>query len=303
MDHEQLSKTPANNNGEPLLATVRIAINREKRIPKECKNLLPSGDIPILSLLRTPLPTISSSASILPPAESCVVCDPPSWSEKHLMAAQVPPSQWLAALDTAIIKGYSKGIRSVKDPSDSKIRLPLWVGTFWTALSEVILEQRLWGRAEEWVYDTLPQGPQTQQLLAVLCRIPWKVDLWILPVEADRLVTKVNFFAKLLSDGFLAERHIDAFVTHLNVETRRTKPNGPRILVAGLPFANALSVHYDATESKIGSCAIFLQYAAVFKQKNAYNVLLFPAHVGGAEDGHWVVFKVDFVKHEYSYGE
>ena len=303
MDHKQLSKTPIDNNGEPLLATVRIAINREKRIPKEYKNLLPSDDIPILSLLRTPHPNISSAASILPPAESCVVCDPPSWSEKHLMTAQVPPGEWLAALDTAIINGWSKGIRSIEHPRDAKIRLPLWAGTFWTALSEVILEQKLWKRAEEWVSDALPQGPQTRQLQAVLCRVPWNVNLWILPVEADRVVTKVSFFAKLLSDGFLAERHIDAFVTHLNVETRRMKPSNPGILVAGLPFANTLSSHCDASESKIGNCTLFLQYAAVFKEKKAYRVLLFPAHVGGAEAGHWVVFQVDFVKRQYSYGE
>ena len=201
MDGERLSKTSANNNSEPLLATVRIAINREKRIPKECEDLIPSKDISILSLLRTPLPTISSNASILPPAESCVVCDPPSWSEKHLMTLRVPTREWLAALDTAIIKGWSKGIRSIGHPGDAKIRLPLWIGTFWRALSEVIEEQRLWKRAEEWVFDVLPQGSETRQLRAVLCRVPWKVNLWILPVEADRLITKVSFFTKLLSDG------------------------------------------------------------------------------------------------------
>ena len=107
----------------------------------------------------------------------------------------------------------------------------------------------------------------------------------------------------MCDNGFLAERHIDAFVTHLNVETRRMKPNGPGLLVANLPFANALSSHFDATESKIRSCTLFLQYAAIFKQKNAYRALLFPAHVGGAKDGHWVIFRVDFVKCEYSYGE
>jgi len=174
-----------------------------------------------------------------------VVCDPPNWSEAQLKTMQVPPMEWLAALDAAIIEGWLKGVCSIKHPSDSKVRFPLWVGTFWTGLSEAIQEQRAWRRAQEWVC-TLPQGPETRKLQEVLCRVPWKVNIWLLPVEADRVVTIISFFAKLLSDDFLAERHIDAFVTHLNVEARRMKPSAPMVLVAGLPFANALSFHCDA---------------------------------------------------------
>jgi hypothetical protein len=179
----------------------------------------------------------------------------------------------------------------------------LWVGTFWTVLSEVIEEQRLWKHAEEWIHTALSQGSETRELEAVLCRVPWKVHLWMLPVEADRFVTKVSFFAKLLSDDLLAERHIDAFVTHLNVGARRMKPNAPRVLVASLVFANTLSLYCDAPMAKFERHKIFLQYGAVFRQKKAYQVLLFPAHVGGAKNGHWIIFRVDFVKSEYGFGE
>lgn len=302
MDHERLSKIPTDNNGEPLLAMVRITANREKVIPKEFEDIIPSSNTPILSLIRTPLPTIISAASIIPSAVSCVVCDPPSWSEAQLKTMQVPPKDWLATLDSAIVEGWLMGVRSIKHPSNPKIRFPLWAGTFWMALSEVIQEQRAWRRAQEWV-DALPQGPETRKLQGVLCQVPWKVDVWILPVEADRMATKISFFAKLLSDDFLAERHIDAFVTHLNIGARRMKQSAPGVLVAGLPFANTLSFHYNSTASKIGDCTIFVQYAAVFKRKSAYHILLFPAHVGGVKDGHWIAFRVDFVKREYSYGE
>ena len=302
MDLERLSKIPTDNNGEPLLAMVRITANREKIVPKEYEHLIPSEDISILSLLHTPLPTIFSAANVLPPAENCVVCDPPSWSKAQFKTMQVPLREWLAGLDVAIIEGWLKGVRSIEHPSDTSIRFPLWAGTFWKMLSEVIQEQRKWRRAQEWL-DSLPQGPETRKFQAVLCWVPWKANVWILPVEADQMVTKVSFFAALLSDGFLAERHIDAFVTHLNVEACRMKPNSPGVLVADLLFANALSLHCDATVSKFTSCTVFGQYTAVFKQKKAYRVLLFPAHVGGTKDGHWVVFRVDFVKREYSYGE
>jgi hypothetical protein len=266
MDHEQLSKIPTDHNREPILAMVRNATKREKAILMEHKHLVPSSEISILSLLRTPLPTIFSAASVLLPAESRVVCDPPSWSEAQLKVVRVPQKEWLAALDDAIVEGWLKGVCSIKHPSDEKMRFPLWAGTFWMALSDVILEHRAWVCAQEWVF-TLPQGPETRKLEAVLCWVSWKGNIWMLPVEAERVITKPSFFAKLLSDDFLAECHIDAFVMRLNVEARRMTPNAPRVLFAYLQFTNTLSSHFDATTPKIKTCTIFLQYAAMFRKK------------------------------------
>lgn len=304
MDLDRLSKIPTDANEEPMLAVVRITANREKIIPDDFKDLIPSNEISILSLLDTPLPTISSSASLLPLAESCTVREPPSWTKDQLLTMQVPSKDWLAALDDAIIEGWLNGIRSVEHPTDAKIRFPLWVGTFWTALSEVILEQRAWRRAQEWAC-ALPQGPEFHKLQDVLGRVPWKwkADVWVLPAQADRAVTKISFFAGFLSDEFLAGRHIDAFTTYLNVQARRMKPNAPGIFVADLSLPLALSLHYNASPYKFKNCKTLLQYVAVFKGNKAYRVLLFPTHVGSVSNGHWVVFCVDFTKHEYSHGE
>lgn len=114
---------------------------------------------------------------------------------------------------------------------------------------------------------------------------------------------KINFFADLLLDRVLAERHIDVFITHLNTQVRRNRPSVPGVLIADLRLSYALSVHYNTTAEKIKKCTILLQYAAVFKHNMAYRTLLFPAHVGGKEDSHLLVFSVNFAKHEYSFGE
>ena len=135
-------------------------------------------------------------------------------------------------------------------------------------------------------------------------RIPWNMNIWVLPVEADRTVTPVSFFAKLLSDGFFAERHIDAFAAHLNVQARKKNPSAPGFLVATLSFSNTLSRHHNTSIYVIRGCKLLSQYAAVFRSNKAtYHILLIPAHVGDARAGHWVVFQVDFRKREYSYGE
>ena len=280
---------------------VRIMANRAKKIPETYQCLLPTEEISISSLLNTPLPAIASTANILGPAQSCVALEPPSWTEEQLKTALVPSKEWLMALDAAILEGWTKGIRSIKHPGNEGLRFPLWVGTFWTAISEVIREQREWKRAQEWVL-TLPHGRETQDVQAVFDSTPQKSDLWMLPVKADRAVTKVSFFAELLSDGYLAERHIDAFVAHLNIWANRSQ-KAPGILVADLSLSLTLAFHHNAIVGQIQTCTPLLQYTALFKQSRNYHTLLFPAHVGGLEDGHWVVFCVDFKKCEYSFGE
>jgi len=130
----------------------------------------------------------------------------------------------LKDLDDAIGEAWLKGASSVEHPSNPGIRFPPWVGTFWTILSGAIEEQKEWRRAVEWI-RALTQGHKTREAQAVFDRIPRNVPMWILSTEADRAVTKMSFFAQLLSDRFLAERHIDAFVTYLNIQVLRRRPN------------------------------------------------------------------------------
>lgn len=301
MNADRLSKIPLASDGWPLQAMVRIAANKDKVIAKDYEYLIPSEATTISSLLITSLPTTLSTTSLLRPAKSCVVCKEPSWDSNQLMSASVPSREWLKDLDEAIGEVWPKGASSIECPSNPNIRFPLWAGTFWTAISDVIEEQKEWRRAMEWVY-ALTQCHETYDIQAVLERIHRNAPIWILAAEADRAVTKINFFAQLLSDGLLAERHIDAFVAYLNVQVHRCRPNVPGVFVADLPLSVVLSNYFDATAGKIRSCKLLLQYAAIFKSK-AYRRLLFPAHVGGMHNGHWVVFSVDFEKSEYSFGE
>ena len=125
----------------------------------------------VYSLISTPLPTILSALNLLQPAESCVVCESPKWTEDQLKTVQVPLEEWLKALDGVIVDGWLKGAHSIKHPNNPKIKFPLWVGTFWTALSGVIEQQKEWHRAQEWTL-TLTQSHKTHEVQATLERIP-----------------------------------------------------------------------------------------------------------------------------------
>jgi hypothetical protein len=214
----------------------------------------------------------------------------------------VPSKEWLMALDGAIVEGWLDGVRSVEHPGDPNTQFLLWVGTFWTALSEVIQQQKEWRRAQEWAL-ALTHGQETHKIQAVVKKIPQKTYIWILPAEADRAVTKISFFVQLLSDGFLAERHLDVFIAYLNIQVRRSRLSAPGVLVVDLPLSYALSLHYNATAGKILGCTLLLQYTVVFKYNAAYHTLLFPAHIGGVEDGHWVIFSINFAECTYCFGE
>jgi len=301
MDLNRLSGIPVDCDGQPLPAMVRNATKRAKNIPKDYEHLIPSEAIVILSLLNTPLPTILSTISLLRPAASCVVHKEPSWTKDQLMSVAVPSVEWLENLDSAIGDAWPMGANSIEYPGSPNIRFPLWVGTFWTALSDVIEEQKGWCRAMEWI-NTLTQGGETLEVQAVFCQMPRNTPIRVLTTETERAMTSISFFAQMLSDRLLAERHIDAFVAYLNIQVRRRQPNAPGVFVANLSLSVTLSNYFNIPAHKIQGCRPLLQYTAMFKTR-AYRRLLFPAHVGGKKYGHWVVFSVDFTKAEYSFGE
>ena len=96
---------------------------------------------------------------------------------------------------------------------------------------------------------------------------------------------------------------MEAFSTFLNVEACRLNASAPGVFVADLRFPQALSLLCGESKIKFDGCKLFHQYVGAFRRNGrAYHTLLFPAHVGDTENGHWVDFCVDFVKHEFSYG-
>lgn len=63
------------------------------------------------------------------------------------------------------------------------------------------------------------RGPEIQEAEKLFDRTPWGLRLW--PLAGYDQVTRVGFLASLLSNEWLAERHIDTFVAYLNDQLRR----------------------------------------------------------------------------------
>ena len=181
---DRLSGIPVDSDSQPLLAMVRIAINRDKVVPKDCECLIPSEAATISSLLDTSLPTIFSATSLLRTVELCVVRDEPSWTKDQLISTPIPSAQWLKGLDEAIGKAWPNGANSIEHPRSTNIWFPLWIGTFWTTLSGVIEEQKEWHCAGEWI-NNLIQGAETHEVQAIFDRFPRNTPMWVLASEAD----------------------------------------------------------------------------------------------------------------------
>ena len=155
--------------------------------------------------------------------------------------------KWLADLNKGIGEAWPMGANSIEHPGSPNIRFPLWTGTFWTMLSDAIEEQNEWRRAVEWV-NALTQGRETHEVQMVFSRIPCNGSVWVLTTETERAGTIVSFFAQILSDGFLAERHIDAIVTYLNIQVRRHQPS----ILKELPLYGAVSSPYTVARPVSG---------------------------------------------------
>ena len=167
-----------------------------------------------------------------------------SWTEDQLISVPIPSTEWLGDLDGGIGEAWPTGADSIEHPGSPNIRFFLWAGTFWTALSDVIEEQKEWRRAREWI-DGLVWGRKTREVQAGFCRIPRNTPVRVLTTETERAGTSISFYVKILSDKLLTERRIDAFAVYLNIQVCVCQPSTPRVFIADLSLSATPSYYFN----------------------------------------------------------
>jgi hypothetical protein len=211
----------------------------------------------------------------------------------------VPPRTWLDNLDITLDHSWGGGIWSIEAPTGSKnLRFPLWVGNFWLGMAEVLEQRERWERARGWMLGML-RGPEIQEAERLMDRTPWGLRLW--PLTRRDQSTRVGFLAELLSNEWLAERHIDTLAAYLDDRFRKGNQPGAT-LVADVYLGSLLSRKRGETATKLREDQELGTYAVKILDGN-HERLLFPAHVGGSVSGHWIVFSVNIKERSVSYGE
>ena len=258
---------------------------------------MPGETISVSELVGTNLPC--GLQSVLRSPESCLSKQTPSWTVEDLWKTHVLPRDWLDSLDVTLDYKWGGGIQSIEAPAGSKdLQFPLWVGNFWLGMAEVIEQRGMWEKARGWMLGML-QGPEIQEAERLMDRTPWGLRLW--PLGGHDQSTRVGFLAGLLSNEWLAERHIDTLVMYLNDRFRRGNQPGAT-LVADVYLGSLLSRKRGGAATKLQEDRELRTYADKILNGN-HERLLFPAHVGGSASGHWIVFSVNIKERTVSYGE
>ena len=273
-----------------------VACQQEKTVPEEVLRRLPMETIPVSSLIAADLPR--SLQDVLRSAESCLSKETLNWTVEQLWKTRVPPRTWLSDLDIALNREWL-GTCSIEAPVGLKgVRFPLWVGNFWFEMIEVVEQRENWKKAQGWLRGMV-RSPEVQEVEKLLDRTPWGLRLW--PLRGHEGSTKVGFLATMLSNEWLAERHVDTLVAYIG--DRLQGSNRPdATLVADQYLGSLLSRRRDETATKLREDQELRTYAD--KILDGYReYLLVPGHIGGTATGHWIVFFVNIKKKTISYGE
>jgi len=279
-------------------ALLQAALNNETRIPKVILDLIPSASITVSSLLKMDLPTpLYPSAVNLRPAELCITDVATRWTVKELMKVPIPPRAWLSGLEIALKKKWLTRARvnSAQHPTISGLYLPLWAGNFWYSLVGSAEQKEEWRRAEDWVSGRM-QDMKVYEARDLMGRIPWGMRVWAL-AGADSS-SFVGVLARLLSTGWLGERHLDTLASYLNFRASRDRKGTGECWVGDVYLSIRLKEVYRAAKKSISDDWDLKKYRDTITT-NGYKRLLFPANLN---DNHWIVFSVDLIKHEFRYG-
>jgi len=286
---------PDTPSGFGLLAAA--ALQQEKSIPEEVLRQIPAETVSVSDLVMADLP--QHLQDVLRSAESCLSKRAPSWTDSQLWGTRVPPRTWLFDLDVAIDRGWANGIVSIEVPVGSKnLRFPIWIGSFWSEMAEVIGQRERWKRALGWM-QTMVRSPEIREVQKLLERTPWGLRLW--PLAGHDQSTRVGFLAGLLSNEWLAERHIDMLISYLGDRFRKSNRPGAT-LVADQYLGSLLLRKRGETAENLREDRELRTYADKILGPHQER-LLFPAHVGGSNSGHWIVFSVDLRERTISYGK
>lgn len=178
------------------------------------------------------------------------------------------------------------------------LRFPLWILNFWWKMIEVVEQRTRWKEAQGWM-SMMVRGLEIQNAEKLFDRIPWGLRLW--PLTGYDEMTRVGFLAELLSNKWLAKRHIDTLVAYLNDRLQKSGGSGTA-LIADQYLASLLSRKRYETLGQLQKDQELKTYADRILGGHCER-LLFPAHVGGRTAGHWIAFSIDIKRQTFSHGK
>lgn len=229
-------------------------------------------------------PTAAASLSTAPPSSTYNLC--------NLSKAPIPPASYLKSLKAYLLKSSTKdriSLRSVRNPTNIKELLPLWVLTIWEEVSQLANAQDKWKASYSWVrglQDARQASNHTATTIAHLEVLGWNSPISLYGLRGIKNLSLAQF----LHDGKVNEDAIDLMSRFL--AARLTLPDNTLIVDLRLPrFLSTWNHTSRSTPPHICELEEQIHHAAT---------LYFPMFY--EEYDHWLAFKVDLLRREVVYG-
>lgn len=130
----------------------------------------------------------------------------------------------------------------------------------------------------------------------VMGRIPWGTRMWVLPGANSS--SFVGVLAKLLSNNWLVERHLDTLGSYLNFRADNDRKHAGGCWVGDVYFSACLKKVYRKPKTVISADCDLNKYKETITEHH-YKCLLFPVNLN---NNHWIAFSVDLEKKEFRFG-
>ena len=224
------------------------------------------------------------------PAEASFSALPPSETRNLFLFAaySIPPAEYLCNSPDDVRLAF----RSIHNPTNRDELLPLWILTFWDEVASLINSHNRWARSNLWVARLRESRQEVEAAHPALNHLD--VLGWGSHMSLYGLRGKTN----LSLAQFLSDDRIDGGAIDLMAHFLSSSPTLPaRVLVFDLRLSDFLSkvdfrdALHHTSPPHIRDLEDKLFWADVFYFHSSYE-----------KNDHWIVFKVDALRKEVTYG-
>ncbi|KAJ7167800.1 hypothetical protein C8R46DRAFT_1270204 [Mycena filopes] len=259
---------------------VSDAFTDATKIPKTLRATLPNPAISVTEFLAIKLPGLLEKpvgqihdwfSTDLPN------CDPiPTlWALKS-----VPPRFFVAELIHGLPQEWLNGAKSICDPRQPSLRLPLCALRFFEQIHNLHQAQEKWANSVDWARDEA--GHDT----AIFSTVSWDATHFGAPDgQLD--------WTRLVDDEWLSDSIMDAMMADL-----QSRATDPTVIVAPLSFQRAIIAAATHENPSVYSVKLLEEYKRSLEAGK--SKIYFPLHVNG---NHWIAFMIDFVKRVFGFGD
>ncbi|KAJ7084923.1 hypothetical protein C8R44DRAFT_894034 [Mycena epipterygia] len=268
---------------------VADACSDAREFPPFLKATLPRPDLSITEFIAMKLPEIlKGHKTMLKHTEDWFSTDLPNCDPITTLWSlnSIPPHSFLCELENDFPQKWLNGAKSIVDPLDRSLRLPLFALPFYRKIHDFRVAQAKWTTSVEWVRDEVPGSN-----LEVFTSVSWNA---VHPGAPDGQID----WTRLLDDEWVSDGIIDNMMAEIQDRVAEIPALASTVTVAPLSFQRAILAISKQKHPSPYTVRLLKEYKLSVEAGRSH--LYFPLHVNG---NHWIAFFIDFARKVFGYGD